>query len=375
MIQPRTETEDFLISITKICETLIEQIHRKAEETLEVKLTKPRERFHFNPLIQIKGDWMIGLTSLEVYNFIFNINQENNKYQLFTDTFDEFSFEELKDELEEILDISNVTDDHLEDETIRPRIFQGYWKLGSEKSDTDGYIILIMGYDRSPFRDFESYLRIVIGLEEDDIWLILKQYTANFVTYELDPSKYTLEDLQEAVYPLGDHGGTLQIEYDDLNKKSKLCLSRFGSTFGTWRFDEKSFFYLIGFRTFWNYKPTNAIHSDGHIVYTSNKNLNINTINKIDLKCNNIDGSIQDGVRQPILFSFVLDKPSGYKVFCEPKTIHCKKMNVFWILSDFVQKMIITKKLFIIFLKAIFFSQKILFVKIQIKIFYLKNKL
>ena len=46
------------------------------------------------------------------------------------------------------------------------------------------------------------------------------------------------------------------------------------------------------------------------------------------MKCDCIDGIIQDGVRQPILFSFVLDKPSGYKVFCEPETIHYKKVNI-----------------------------------------------
>ena len=45
------------------------------------------------------------------------------------------------------------------------------------------------------------------------------------------------------------------------------------------------------------------------------------------MKCDCIDGSIQDGVRQPILFSFVSDKSSGYKVFCEPETIHNKKIN------------------------------------------------
>ena len=45
------------------------------------------------------------------------------------------------------------------------------------------------------------------------------------------------------------------------------------------------------------------------------------------MKSDCIDGSIQNGVRQPILFSFVLDKPAGYKVFCEPETIHYKKMN------------------------------------------------
>ena len=99
-----------------------------------------------------------------------------------------------------------------------------------------------MGYARSPFRDFESYLRIVVGLDEDDIQLILKRYNANFVTNELDPGNYTIEDLQEAIYPLGDHEGTLQTEYDDLNKKIKLILTRFGSTFGTLRFDEKSIF-------------------------------------------------------------------------------------------------------------------------------------
>ena len=40
-----------------------------------------------------------------------------------------------------------------------------------------------MGYARSPSRDFESYLRIVIGLDEVVIRLILKQYNANFVCY------------------------------------------------------------------------------------------------------------------------------------------------------------------------------------------------
>ena len=180
-----------------------------------------------------------------------------------------------------------------------------------------------MGSARSPFRDFECYLRIVIGLEEDNIQLISKQYNEKFVTYELEPGNYMIEDIQKSVYRHGDHEGTLQIEYDDLNQKVKLFLTRFGSTFGTLGFDKKSFFHtLLGFTTYWDYKPTNAIHADSPGVYTSDKIiLNINTINKIHLKCDCIDGSIQDGLRQPILFSFVLDKPSGYKVFCEPETI------------------------------------------------------
>ena len=313
MIRPKNETEDLLLSITKNCQTLIEQTHRKPEETLEFKMLKSREAFHFNPPINTNGLWMLGLIDQEVYNSIFNITKENNKFELYTDTFDEFSFHELQDEVAEILKISAITDDHLDDKATADRIAEAYWKLRSDKSSHGGYIILLMVYARSAFREFESYLRIVVGLEEENIRLILKQYNEKFITYELDPGNYTIEDLHKAVYKFGDHEGTLQINYDDLNKKVKLVLTRFGSTFGTLKFDEKSFFHtILGSPPYWDYKPTNAFNSNGEGVYTSDKIiLNLNTINKIHLKCDCFDGSIQDGVRQPILFSFVLDKPSG----------------------------------------------------------------
>ena len=124
MIRAKNETEGLLISITKNCETLIEQTHRKPEETLEFKMIKPREIFLFTPPVHFKGDWMLGLTELEVYNSIFNITKENNKFELYTDTFDEFSFTELKDELKEILNISDITPYHLQHETVGPRIIQ-----------------------------------------------------------------------------------------------------------------------------------------------------------------------------------------------------------------------------------------------------------
>ena len=66
MNRPKGETEDLLLSVTKNCETLIKQTHKKPEETLEFKINKPRETFHFNPPISIEGSWMTGLTSLEV---------------------------------------------------------------------------------------------------------------------------------------------------------------------------------------------------------------------------------------------------------------------------------------------------------------------
>ena len=138
MITPKNETENLFLSITKICETLIKQTHRKAEETLQFKIIKPRETFHFQPQIQIQGDWMIGLTNLEVFNSIFNITEENNKFELYRDTSDKFGFLELKDELGEILNNSHITNEHLDDEILGPRIIDEFNKLSSEKKKKMG---------------------------------------------------------------------------------------------------------------------------------------------------------------------------------------------------------------------------------------------
>ena len=47
-----------------------------------------------------------------------------------------------------------------------------------------------MGYARSLFRDFESYLRIIVGLDEQDIQLTLKEIFSKFVTCEKTPEIY-----------------------------------------------------------------------------------------------------------------------------------------------------------------------------------------
>ena len=59
MIRPKNEIEGLLLSITKNCETIIEQTDRKVGETLLYKITKLRKTFHFNPPIQIKANRML----------------------------------------------------------------------------------------------------------------------------------------------------------------------------------------------------------------------------------------------------------------------------------------------------------------------------
>ena len=225
MIRPKNETEDLLLSITKICENQIEQTHKKTEKTLEFKMIKPRETFHFKPPIKVKGDWMIGLPDLEVYNSIFNITKVNNKFELYRDTSAKFGVLELKHELQEILNIPHITPEHLQDDEIGPRIIDELYRLSHEKKNSDGYMLLLLGYSRSPVRDFESYLRIVVGSDEEDIKLILKQYNSNFVTYELTPRIYSIQDFSDAIHTFSGHSEIIEIKYDDISMKTEISVT------------------------------------------------------------------------------------------------------------------------------------------------------
>ena len=201
MIRPKNETEDLLLSTTKNCESLTEQTHTKPQETLEFKMVKPRETFHFKPPIQIKGDWMIGLTDLEVYNSIFNITEENNKFELYKFPDKKaggVTYEKVRGEIEKDLDIEDITDVDLQDDIIAPIIIEEYKKHVTKRMNDEQYMNILAIYTRSVFRDFESFLRTQIDLVESDIKLVLEEYNSNFVTYELDPGIYTFKDISDA---------------------------------------------------------------------------------------------------------------------------------------------------------------------------------
>ena len=323
MIQPKNKTEDLLLSITKNCETLIQQTHTKPQETLEFKMTKPRETFHFKPPIQIKGDWMIGLTDLEIYNSIYNITEENNKFELYKIPDEKtggVTYEKVRDEIGKDLDIEDITAEDLQDDIIGPIIIEEYEEQVTKRMNDEQYMNISAICTSSVFQDFESFLRTQIDLVEDDIKLVLDEYTSNFITYELEPGIYSYRDIAEAVFYIlqSDYpqsNSEILIRLDDITRKTKLVVG-FGII--AIRFDEKSFFStILGFNPGWDYKHYNQ--------YLSQKIVNLSSTNKIHLKCDAIDGSVVDGVRQPILYSFVLDKPAGYKVFSEPETIHFKK--------------------------------------------------
>ena len=277
---------------------------------------------------------MIGLTNLEGYNFIIDFTEEENKIELYTDdSDDESSFNELRDKVAEVLGLSDMSPDDLQHEIIGPDIIKTYRKLSMEKSHTDGNYILIMHYAKSPVRDLESFLRNLTGLHEDDIQLKLKQYNSKFITYRISPGIYTFTDLAELLSRgfksdleigklrpnhIHDRSSSFIIEIDNITIITKLFLRY---EIRVLRFVDKSFFNtMLSFSPFWDYKNDNEDFSE--------KIRKLNIINKIQLKRDCFVGSVLNGVRQPILYNFVLDKPPGYKMFCDPETIQYKKINV-----------------------------------------------
>ena len=71
---------ELLLLNKKHTDTLIEQTRTKPQETLELKMNKQMQTFSFNPPINLveEGKWLLGVSSFECTNSVFNITNENN---------------------------------------------------------------------------------------------------------------------------------------------------------------------------------------------------------------------------------------------------------------------------------------------------------
>ena len=71
------------MSFAKSNQEIVENTHSKPQETLEFKMNKQKESFSFDIPLDLPEKWMMGVTSLEVYNTIYNITEKNNKIKFF----------------------------------------------------------------------------------------------------------------------------------------------------------------------------------------------------------------------------------------------------------------------------------------------------
>ena len=144
------------------------------------------------------------------------------------------------------------------------------------------------------------------------------------IGYSLNPGIYEVVDLNNSVKYILPDNVKVNITIDDIRLKSNLKNNR------TLIFTNKSFFYTILGFTQSHPGPLNDIEGLYQILpgsYKSDKPINISEIDKVHLKADCIQGSIVNGAREPILYSFALSSPPGRKIFKEPRIKLFKKIS------------------------------------------------
>ena len=95
----------------KHTDTLTEQTKTKPQENLEFKMNNEMQTFSFNPPINIVegGKWLLGVSSFECTNSVFNIIDENNSFSITgPGQLESKSSEKTIDELNKLLELRSL---------------------------------------------------------------------------------------------------------------------------------------------------------------------------------------------------------------------------------------------------------------------------
>ena len=318
---------ELLLLIKKHTDTLIEQTKTKPQETLEFKMNKQMHTFSFNPPINLveEDKWLIAVSSLECTNSVFNITNENNSFSIIIPGhYETESAEETIDELNKLLELRSL---ELHVNEVRKggskiKIGENEYKLSD--FDTQKNEIL-EELKNVKYDDIEDLVyRMQLTYDEIIDVLDLKNIPTKRTGYSLNPGIYEVIDLNKTLNYILPDNVKVNVTIDDIRLKSNLKINQ------TLIFTEKSFFFtILGFTQSRSY-PLDDIDGFYQLIkgsYKSDRPINITGIDKVHLKTDCIQGSIVNGVREPILYSFALSSPPGHKIYKEPRVKLFKKVN------------------------------------------------
>ena len=312
--------ESLLLSIAKSNQEIVENTHSKPQETLEFKMNKQKESFSFDVPLEMPEQWMMGVTSLEVYNSVYNITNKNNSFQI-----------QLTDEQLDGIDTKLVMNIEYLHRTKQSNFVKTVYNLMDTsfknkkkllKNDLDKIKYIISQYKNEEWLNIDENTKSLVNtiqipsFETIDLPIMNEK-----IEIKLQPGIYELTDLNTAIeqklryYNQANgefkiNGLSINIEADTISMKSVLTTSN--PIYFNSKLNE-----LLGF------KDTNYIEG----THISEKPVMITTTDKVHLKCDCVDGSIVNGIREQILFSFNLSAPPGYKIIKEPNIILYKKIN------------------------------------------------
>ena len=290
--------ESLLLSIAKSNQEIVENTHSKPQETLEFKMTKQKESFSFDVPLILNEKWMMGVTSLEVYNTVYNITEKNNKLEILL----------TKQQLEE----------HRVDTELVPKI-KDLYETSDDKFIEKTNTLITNSYTKKKKKltrkDFNQLKELIEVFNYPDQQIHIPDFEIEHDSFgiQLTPGAYELVDINASVKQKineSDYDFKFDLIPDTISMKSVLTTSnniQFNSKLNT----------VLGF--------THTVYPPG--THTSEKPVMITTTDKVHLKCDCVDGSIVNGIREQILFSFNLSAPPGYKIIKEPTTVLYKSIN------------------------------------------------
>ena len=303
---------ELLLLIKKHTDTLIVQSKTKPQETLEFKMNKQTQTFSFNPPLNLveEGKWLMAVSLFDCTNSVFNITNENNSFSIIIPGHyqDEFA-EKIIDEVNRLLELRSL---ELHVNEVRKRgnkIKTGDIEYKLSDFDNQKYEI-IEELKKAKYNDLRDLVyRMQLTYDEIIDVLDLKYIPTKRTGYSLDPGIYETDNLNNTLRYILPDNVKVSVTIDDIRLKSNLKINQ------TLIFTEKSFFYtILGFTQSRCYL-LDDIDGFYQIIagsYKGDKPINITGIDKVHLKCDCVRGSIVNGIREPILFSFALASPPGH---------------------------------------------------------------
>ena len=318
---------ELLLLIKKHTDTLIEQTETKPQETLEFKMSKQRQTFAFNTSINLveEDKWLIAVSSFECTNSVFNITNENNSFSIIIPGhYQNKSDEKTINDLNKLLELKSLElhVDEVKKRGNKIKIADKEYKLSDFDTQKNEIIEELKNAKYNNLEDLVYRMR----LSYDEIMdrLDLNYIPTKRTGYSLNPGIFEVVDLNITLKQILPNNVKVNITIDDIRLKSNLKINQ------TLIFTEKSFFYtILGFTQSKSY-PLDDIDGFYQLIagsYKSDKPINITGIDKVHLKCDCKQGSIVNGVREPILFSFALSSPPGHKIYKELRVKLFKKVN------------------------------------------------
>ena len=306
---------------------MIEQTKTKPQETLEFKMNKQRQTFSFNPPINLleEDKWLLAVSSFEFTNFVFNITNENNSFSIIIPGhYQNKSDEKTINDLNKLLELKSLElhVDEVKKRGNKIKIADKEYKLSDFDTQKN---VIIEELKNAKYNDLEDLVhRMRLSYDEIMVILDLNYIPTKRTGYSLNPGIYEVFDLNNTLKHNLPNNVKVNITIDDIRLKSNLKTNQ------TLIFTERSLFYtILGFTQSRSY-PLDDIDGFYQIIagsYKSDKHINITGIDKVHLKWDCIQGSIVNGIREPILYSFALSSPPGYKIFKEPRVKLFKKIN------------------------------------------------